>query len=282
MPRKKAKVVQRKHWLLFAAGSLAAFAFVFWQTSPSATIPGARAPLQLTLSAPPEAVKNVPAYVVSKDAAAVTPVEKTKNARAWKPASPKPAPPKPASSKNPQRAATRMDASPVKTTERVESRTENAVAPAVAVAPKSSAVSYEAKARASLEKRDYDEARDHIESALARGGKATFMIVHDHSRGNFESDDPAATCVGQLTIHADEIRFEPRHGDGFAARWPEVREVGANRFFGSGRGGFHVSVNTGGKYKNFNLAPESKEKAEAKLILDLLNSYTRASDRSKF
>jgi hypothetical protein len=276
MGRKKTKVVQRKHWLLFAGGSLAAFAFVFWQTSSSATIPGSRAPLQLTLSAPPEAVKNVPANVVSKDAAAVTPVKKTKNARASKPTLVKAKAPAP---KDTPRVIARADAPAAAKT---ADRTEGPVAPSTAVAPKSSAMSYEAKARASLEKRDYDEARDHIESALARGGKATFMIVHDHNRGNFEADDPDAVCVGQLTIHADEVRFEPRHeGDRFAAKWPEVREVGSNRFFGSGRGGFHVSINSGGKYKNFNLAPESKEKAEAKLILDLLNSYTRAADRSK-
>jgi hypothetical protein len=110
----------------------------------------------------------------------------------------------------------------------------------------------------------------------------TFMIIHDHSRGNFESDDPKATCVGELTILENELRFEPREGgDRFAANWADVKDVGGNRFFGSGKGGFHIAVKIGGKYKNFNLAPESKEKAEAKLILDLLNSYTRPGDRTK-
>ena len=121
------------------------------------------------------------------------------------------------------------------------------------------------------------------ENALPPAAPATtFMIIHDHSRGNFESDDPKATCVGELTILENELRFEPREGgDRFAANWADVKDVGGNRFFGSDKGGFHIAVRIGGKYKNFNLAPESKEKAEAKLILDLLNSYTRRSDRTK-
>ena len=88
--------------------------------------------------------------------------------------------------------------------------------------------------------------------------------------------------MGELTIHADEVRFESTaNGDRFSATWSEVRDAGSNRFFGSGRGAFHVSINAGGKYKNFNLAPESKDKAEGKLILELLTAYTRRSDRTK-
>ncbi len=132
---------------------------------------------------------------------------------------------------------------------------------------------YEAMADISLRKRDYGQARELIDSAFVHGGKATFRLIHDHSRGNFDADDPKTTCLGELTIDADEVRFEsPGNGDRFSATWSEVRDAGTNRFFGSGRGGFHVSINTGGKYKNFNLAPESKDKAEAKLILDLLTA----------
>ena len=141
---------------------------------------------------------------------------------------------------------------------------------------------YEAMAGISLRKRDYGQARELIDSAFAHGGKATFRLIHDHSRGNFDAGDPKSTCVGELTIHADEVRFEsPGSGDRFSATWSEVRDAGSNKFFGSGLGGFHLSVSTGGKYKNFNLAPESKDKAEGKLILELLTSYTRRSDRTK-
>lgn len=141
---------------------------------------------------------------------------------------------------------------------------------------------YEAMAGISLRKRDYGHAREQIGSALANGGKATFSLIHDHSRGNFDAGDTKATCVGELTILADEVRFEAREdGDRFSANWPDVRDAASNKFFGSGIGGFHVTITAGGKYKNFNLAPESKEKAEGKLILDLLSSYTRRSDRTK-
>ena len=141
---------------------------------------------------------------------------------------------------------------------------------------------YEAMAGISLRRRDYAQARESIGSALAHGGKATFTLIHDHSRGNFESADPKATCVGELTIFPDEMKFEaPGDGDRFAANWAEVRDAGSNRFFGSGIGGFHVTITAGGKYKNINFAPGSKDKAEAKLILDLLTNYTRRADRSK-
>jgi len=163
-------------------------------------------------------------------------------------------------------------------------RRENAVPPSAPKAnkPPSTAEAYEAKARVSLQNKDYDQAREHMESALDHGGKATFMLIHDHSRGNFESDDPKATCVGELTIFSNGVSFEPREdADRFSANWSDVRDAGGNRFFGSGRGGFHVAVNVGGKYKNFNLTPQSKEKAEVKLIVDLLKNYTRKTDRTK-
>lgn len=141
---------------------------------------------------------------------------------------------------------------------------------------------YEAMAGISLRRRDYAQAREQIASALAHGGKATFTLIHDHSRGNFESDDPKATCIGELTILADELKFEaPGDGDRFAAGWNDVRDAGSNRFFGSGIGGFHVAISSGGKFKNINFAPGSKDKAEARLILDLLTNYRRRADRTK-
>jgi hypothetical protein len=139
---------------------------------------------------------------------------------------------------------------------------------------------YEAMAGLSLRKKDYGQARELIESALAHGGKASISIIHDHSRGNFDKGDTKATCVGDLIILANEVKFETAGDDRFSASWADVRNAGSNRFFGSGIGGFHVAINAGGKYKNFNLAPESKDKAEGKLVLDLLTAYAR-TDRSR-
>ena len=42
-----------------------------------------------------------------------------------------------------------------------------------------------------------------------------------------------------------------------------------------------MTTAAGGKYQNFNLAPESKDKAEGKLVLDLLTAYTRKTDRTR-
>jgi len=276
MARKKVKATDRKNWLLVVAVCLAltAVAISYWQNSSDAT-PISPAPRQLTLATPP-AVSPVSPSAPSTEEAAVVPAKNAASAPATK------APvAKASASKTEPRLIQRDPPAAAATT--VERR-ENAVPPSAPKAskPPSSAEAYEAKARISLQNKDYEQAREHMEAALDHGGKATFMLIHDHSRGNFESDDPKATCVGELTIFTNGVSFEPREdADRFSANWSDVKDAGGNRFFGSGKGGFHVSINTGGKYKNFNLAPESKEKAEGKLILDLLKFYTRKTDRTK-
>lgn len=135
---------------------------------------------------------------------------------------------------------------------------------------------YEAMAGIRLRNREYGKARDVLTRALDHGGKATFALIHDHTRGNFDLHDPKATCVGELTILGSEVRFDsPGTPDRFASSWAEVRDAGPNKFFGSGIGGFHVTITADGKYRNFNLAPQSRDKAEGKLILDLLRAYAR-------
>jgi hypothetical protein len=267
--------MRRRNWLLVVAGCLAltAVAISYWQNSSDAT-PISPAPRQLTLAAPP-AVSPVSSAAPSTEEAAVVPAKPASG-----PATKATATKAPASKPEPR--VIRRDP-PAAATTTVERR-ETTVPPSAPKANKapSSAEAYEAKARVSLQNKDYEQAREHMEAALDHGGKATFMLIHDHSRGNFESDDPKATCVGELTIFSNGVSFEPRDdADRFAANWSDVKDAGGNRFFGSGKGGFHVSINTGGKYKNFNLAPESKEKAEGKLILDLLKFYTRKTDRTK-
>jgi hypothetical protein len=275
MGRKKVNATRRKNWLLVAAVCLAltAVAISYWQNSSDAT-PISPAPRQLTLATPP-AVSPVSPAATSTEEAAVVPAKNTASAPATK------APAKAPASKAEPRVSRREPPAAAATT--VE-RGENVAPPSAPKAgkPASSAEAYEAKARVSLQNKDYEQAREHLEAALDHGGKATFMLIHDHSRGNFESDDPKAVCVGELTIFSNGVSFEPREdADRFSANWSDVRDAGGNKFFGSGKGGFHVSINTGGKYKNFNLAPESKEKAEGKLILDLLKFYTRKTDRTR-
>ncbi len=258
-------------WLFLVAGCVAVLAIAYWQVSSDATLHMAPAVMELKPAVATVNRYDVAPVAPSKDEAAVGPMKNTASAPTTKPVTKAPA-------SNIAPPVIQRDAPAANTVE----RRENALPPSAPKANKSPAEAYEAMARTSLQNKDYDQARQHIESALAHGGKATFMLVHDHSRGNFETDDPKATCVGELRVLADGVRFEAiNDGDRFSSNWADVREAGSNRFFGSGRGGFHVTIAAGGKYKNFNLAPESKEKAEAKLILDLLNSYTRRSDQTK-
>jgi hypothetical protein len=121
-----------------------------------------------------------------------------------------------------------------------------------------------------------------VETARAEGVK-TFTVIHDHSKGNFEKD-PKASCVGELVISPTEIKFDGAGvGDShhFEATWAEVLEAGSNKFFGSGIGGYHVTIKPDGKYQNINFAPKSKDKAEAKAILDLVNGNAKRADRGK-
>lgn len=158
-----------------------------------------------------------------------------------------------------------------------------AVPPAPVANNAGDADAYEIQAITRMHQGEYHRAGELFETALRNGGKASFAIVHDHSKGNFEKD-PKASCVGELILTPDEIRFvgagaaDSHH---FEASWAQVLDAGANKFFGSGLGGFHVAINPDGKYKNFNLAPRSKDKWEAKLIVDLLNANARKAVSGK-
>lgn len=154
---------------------------------------------------------------------------------------------------------------------------ESAAAPVTA---ENNSEAYEAEAVVRLKDGDYRKAGELFETALRNGGKATFMLIHDHSKGNFEKD-PKATCVGELVMTPTEIKFQGADGHQFGATWAEVLDAGSNKFFGSGIGGFHLTISEEGKYKNFNLAPNSKDKQEAKLIIDLLKSNSRKTERGK-
>ena len=139
---------------------------------------------------------------------------------------------------------------------------------------------YETLAAIHLRQGDFYQAYEMFDSAIRKGGKATFSIMHDHTRGNFDKG-PTDTCVGELTIHPAELTFEGADGHRFAASWAELREAGSNRFFGSGIGGFHVRVAAEGKSRNFNLAPRSRDKREANIILDLLIENAQRQETGK-
>jgi hypothetical protein len=131
---------------------------------------------------------------------------------------------------------------------------------------------YEVMAGIKQKKRAFTEAHALFAKAIDRGGKATFTIMHDHGRDAFAK----STCVGLLTIRAKGVTFDtPEAGDRFTANGQELHDVGTNRMLGSDIGGFHLAVSRGGSNRNFNLAPQSRDKAESTLIIDLLTAYVR-------
>lgn len=139
---------------------------------------------------------------------------------------------------------------------------------------------YETLAAIHLRQGDFYQAYEMFDAAIRKGGKATFSMMHDHTRGNFD-EGAKATCVGELTIQPDELTFESADGHRFATSWAELREAGSNRFFGSSIGGFHVKVSSDGKSRNFNLAPRSRDKREANIILDLLIENAQRLDSGR-
>ena len=271
--------MNRTKVLLLVAGALAVAATVAWQRSfdAAASVPP---PAQLR---PVRATQDPTPVPASTVAAPAVPAKVAAADNAGAPAT-KPAP------KVVSRAVRRDPPAPVAVAHAEPVSTPVAAAAAneppakeVPVAAKSgSAETFEAMAALSVRQRNFAQARDEFESALSHGGKATFALIHDHTSGNFDKKDPKATCVGQLTILANEVRFvAPEDSHGFTAGWADVRDSGGNRFFGSGIGGFHVTITSDGKYRNFNLAPESRDKAEGKLILELLSAHARRTVQTR-
>lgn len=262
--------------LLLALCALLAGAVIGQRSADVAML--APAPLQLIKPA-----ENPPSA-----APAVAPVARATRPAAARPAAVAPAPRRSSAARStPEPRAEVRPPAPAAFTAPRNAPVVPAPAPAAAAARVSDkgdvAETYEWQAAARMQQGDYREAGELFDAALRNGGKARFAIVHDHSKGNFEKD-PKASCVGELILSANEITFAGSGtGDNhhFEASWAEVLDAGANRFFGSGLGGFHVAISPDGKYKNFNLAPRSKDKSEAKLIIDLVNANARKTDRAK-
>ena len=266
--------------VLLLVACLALAGVVVWQQFSEVKVAPPR-PLQLT--------KPAAAPSVSAAAPAVSP------ATEFAPAVPAVGPQNPESAA-PKKPAPRREVRPA-APPATASRSNAAAAPApAAVTPSKPAPSDERRADAAspgkeesdraiqmARQGEYKQARELLETALRNGGTASFTLIHDHSKGNFEKD-PKASCVGPLTVSTTEIKFDGvGAGDShhFAASWTEFLEAGSNKFFGSGIGGFHVTIKPEGKYQNINLAPRSKEKAEAKLIVELLNASAKRTDRGK-
>ncbi len=282
--------------IVLVGGCLVFAGVAYWQFSAEATIPPPR-PLQLIV--PASARAAAPAATAETTATGTPAASAVVNAKAAAPA------PRRAARVElpaPSKAAAVVEVAPPKTTPRVmkpETKPDyqRSVADAasigagepdratyrlerIAAAEPERPEAYETLAAIHLRRGDFYQAYEMFDSAIRKGGKATFAIMHDHTRGNFDKG-PKDTCVGELIIQPESLTFEGTDGHEFTASWAELREAGSNKFFGSGIGGFHVRLTAAKKSRNFNLAPRSRDKREANIILDLLIENAQRQDTGK-
>jgi hypothetical protein len=112
-------------------------------------------------------------------------------------------------------------------------------------------------------------AAQNMRAAIARGGKASFIVRHDHAKLTF-----AQSCGGYLHIWRDRISFTGE--DQFQVTRAEVKEAKPNRSWVPIPAGnnlrpqgsaFHIET----RYRNYNMMGTSRmPKEEMNLILDLI------------
>jgi len=107
-----------------------------------------------------------------------------------------------------------------------------------------------------------------MRAAIERGGGAPFRVYHDHD-GFFNT-----FCQGSLFVSKTTVTFKADDGNHtFAANRADIKEAKPNGFVGSQYGAFHLKVVVGsGKPTNYNFAPATRQKAEANLIIGLIES----------
>jgi hypothetical protein len=116
---------------------------------------------------------------------------------------------------------------------------------------------------------DYAGAEQAMRAAIERGGSAAFIVYHDHT-GNFSE-----YCQGTMFVTKTGVSFKADNGvDTFETEDANIKEAKTNGFVGSQLGAFHIKpiqqINGRG---NFNFAPNTRNKAEAQLILRLIGAY---------
>ena len=108
-----------------------------------------------------------------------------------------------------------------------------------------------------------------MRAAIERGGSAAFRVVHDHD-GGFNQ-----YCEGSFFVSKSRVSFVANDGrDTFEAEDGNIKEVKTNRLVGANLGAFHVKpVQRINNRDNFNFAPLSTNKAEAQLLIRLVEGY---------
>jgi hypothetical protein len=117
---------------------------------------------------------------------------------------------------------------------------------------------------------DMSGAEQAMRAAIERGGSAVFHVYHDHENGTFSQ-----YCEGSFFVTKTGVSFKANDGrDTFETLDSNIKEAKTNGWFGSALGAFHIkpvqAINSRG---NFNFAPGSRNKAEAELIIRLIQAY---------
>lgn len=116
---------------------------------------------------------------------------------------------------------------------------------------------------------DFQGAEQAMRAAIERGGSAAFIVYHDHT-GSFSE-----YCQGTFFVTKTGVSFKADNGvDTFQTEDSNIKEAKTNGFVGSQLGAFHIkpaqSIN--GR-NNFNFAPNTRNKAEAQMIIRLVTAY---------
>lgn len=117
--------------------------------------------------------------------------------------------------------------------------------------------------------RDILAAERSMRAAIERGGGAPFRVYHDHD-GLFNT-----FCQGSLFVSRTNVTYKADDGNHtFEASRADIKEAKVNPFMGVAYAAFHIKVNTTAARKgdNYNFAPRTKQKAEASLIVNLIQS----------
>ncbi len=121
--------------------------------------------------------------------------------------------------------------------------------------------------------RDSAKAQGLMETAIAGGGRASFVMQHAHEKVTAISMDTNDFCVGRLSIYKDRMTFKASNPDhSFTIQAGEFKEIKQNKWFGSGEGVYHIR--TLGK-RTYNLRPKTWSDRETKLVLYFIDKYIK-------
>lgn len=116
---------------------------------------------------------------------------------------------------------------------------------------------------------NFAAAEQAMRAAIERDGAAVFRVYHDHD-GSFGS-----YCEGSFFVTKAGVSFKADDGnDTFEADDANIKEAKVNAFVGASYGAFHIKpkVKINGR-DNFNFAPATQQKAEAQLLINMIQSY---------